>query len=69
MGGKCDLCDFNHGMIAGARLGWFKCFNLLDILYIAVSRVYTGWCEKQKNILCTEEQHILLMRMREIREE
>lgn len=44
---KCDLCDFNHGIVVDARwasLSISESANLLGISYTIVSRVCSKWC-------------------------
>ena len=56
-GRKCDLRDFDHGMIVGARqggLGISETADLLGFSRTTVSRVCREWCEKQKT--STEQQ-------------
>ena len=51
MGKKCDLSDFDRGMIVGARQGGLSISETADLLGFSrttVSRVCREWCEKQK---------------------
>ena len=54
MGKKCDLCDFDRGMIVGARwAGLMICVtaDLLGFSHGQQSLVFATqnlWCEKQK---------------------
>ena len=48
---KCNLGDFDRGMIVGARgagLSISVTVDLLRFLHKTVSRVYPEWCEKQR---------------------
>ena len=52
MGRKCDLSDFAHGMIVGARQGGLRnseTAHLLGFSHRTVSRVCREWYEKQKH--------------------
>ena len=66
MGKKCDLSDFDHGMIVGARQGGLSISETADLLGFCttVSRVCREWCEKLKT--SSEQQfcgqNALLMR-------
>ena len=51
VGKKCDLSDFDCGMIVGARQGGLSISETADLLVFSpttVSRVCREWCEKQK---------------------
>lgn len=50
---KCDLCDFDCGMIVGARWAVLSNFITADLLRFShpiISKVYSDWCNKEKNI-------------------
>lgn len=51
MGMKCDLKDFDRGMIVGARQDCL-CIssNLLAFSCTTVARMYKEWCEKKKKL-------------------
>lgn len=57
---SCDLCDFEHGMIAGDKWAGIEYFyncqsNKLCDSHINISRNYFEWCYKgQKNKTSTE---------------
>ena len=51
MGKKCDLSDFDHGMIICARQGGLSISETADLQGFSrktVTRVFREWCEKQK---------------------
>ena len=51
MGKKCDLSDFDRGMIVGARQGGLSISETADLLefsHTTVSSVCREWCRKQK---------------------
>ncbi len=51
MGKKCDLSDFDHETVVGARPGGLSISQTADLLRFSrttVSRVYREWYEKQK---------------------
>ncbi len=51
MGKKGDLCDFERGMVVGARragLSISKTVDLLGFSHKIISRVYREWSEKEK---------------------
>ena len=67
MGKKCDLSEFDLGMIVGGRQGGFSISQTADLLGFpctAVSRVCREWCEKQKHPVSSRSagRNALLMR-------
>ena len=51
IGKKCDLSDFDRGMIVGARQAGLSIFITVDLLRFSpttVSRVYAKWCNKER---------------------
>ena len=68
---KCDLSDFDHGMIVGARQGGLSITETADLLgfsHRTVARVCREWCKKQNRRVAVlqAETHLL---MREVRGE
>ena len=48
---KCNLSDFDRGMVVGARQGGLSISETADLLEFSrktVSRVCREWCEKEK---------------------
>ena len=51
MGKKCDLSDFDRGMIVAARQGGLSISETADLLgfsHTTVSRVCREWCKKKQ---------------------
>ena len=70
MGKKCDLSDFDHGMIVGARRGGLSISenaNLMGFSGTTVSRVCRECCKKHLGSSCSAGRNVLLIR--EVREE
>ena len=49
MGIKCEVSDFNRGMIVGARWAGLSIPLTADLLGFSI--VYSEWCKKQKKHL------------------
>jgi len=52
MGKKCDLSNFEHGMVVGARradLSISQSAQLQGFSRTTISMVYKEWCENGKN--------------------
>ena len=62
-GKKCDLSDFHHDMIVGARRTGLNISVTADLLgFSAVFRVDSEWCKKYPVIVSSVDRNALLMR-------
>ena len=63
-GKKCDLSDFDCGMIVGARQGGLNISETADLLgfsYNAVSRVCRGGAKNKKHPVCSSSAGKMLL--------